>query len=67
MDFNSVFEHISRQIASMNRDQIKEGILQFKGRIRLDFSEAYLDNLDEDRLRHILMAAFVTDARRQPV
>ena len=66
MDFNSVFENISSQIASMSRDQIKEGILHFKGRIKLDFPEAYLDTLDDEKLRHILMAAFVTEARKQP-
>lgn len=67
MDFNSVFESISSQIASMSRDQIKEGILQFKGHFKLDFPEDYLDTLDDDKLRHILMAAFVTEARKQTV
>ena len=66
MDFNSVFENISGQISSMGRDQIKEGILHFKGRLKLDFSEAYLDTLNDEKLRHILMAAFVTEARKQP-
>ena len=46
MDFDSVFQNICSQIASMNRQQIKEGILHFQGRIKLDFPEAYLDTLD---------------------
>ena len=66
MDFDSVFENISSQVSSMSRDQIKEGILQFHGHFKLDFTEAYLDSLDDDKLRHILMAAFVTEARKQP-
>lgn len=67
MDFDSVFENINSQIACFNRQQLKEGILHYQGRIKLDFTEAYLEDLSDDQMRHILMAAFVTDAHKQPI
>lgn len=44
-------------IAEMNRDQVKNEILHFEGRFKLDFAEDYLDKLSLEKLRHILLAA----------
>jgi len=44
-------------IAQMNRDQVKNEILHFEGRFKLDFAEDYLDKLPLEKLRHILLAA----------
>ncbi len=66
MDFDSVFENICGQIACLSRDQLLEGILHYEGRIKLDFTEAYLAELSDDQLRHILMAAFLTETKKQP-
>ncbi|MBN1795505.1 MAG: hypothetical protein JW804_02425 [Sedimentisphaerales bacterium] len=54
------FEKTATTIANLNRDQLTSKIKNFKGRFRMDFTEAYLKNLSVDRLRHILLAAMVT-------
>ena len=54
------FEKTATSIATLNRDQLKERIKRFHGKFKLDFSEDFLDKASVDRLRHILLAAFVT-------
>lgn len=44
-------------INSMSKPEIKSRIMTFKGRFEFDFTEAYLDSLNIDKLRHILIAA----------
>jgi hypothetical protein len=39
--------------------ELKRRIKNFRGRFKLDFTEAYLNRLSEDRLRHILLAALI--------
>ena len=56
-------DHIAHSIASMSRDDIKRELLQFRGRFKLDFSEDYLKDLPLDRLRHILLAAYIQHDR----
>ncbi len=51
------FEQTATSIAAFGKDELKKRIKTFKGRIRLDFTEDYLNNLSVDRLRHILLAA----------
>ena len=53
------FERTATSIASLNRNEVKKRIKNFKGRFRLDFSDEYLDKLTVDRLRHILLAAMI--------
>ena len=53
------FERTATSIASLNRNEVKRRIKNFKGRFRLDFSDDYLDKLTVDRLRHILLAAMI--------
>ena len=44
-------------IDSMSKSEIKSQIMTFKGRFEFDFTDAYLDSLSIDKLRHILVAA----------
>jgi len=53
------FEQTATSIASLDREEIKQLIKNFKGRFKLDFSEDYLNNTSIDRLRHILLAALI--------
>lgn len=46
-----------KSVGSMTKAEIKTRIMSFKGRFEFDFTEAYLDSLDIDKLRHILIAA----------
>lgn len=53
------FEQTATSIASLDREELKQLIKNFKGRFKLDFSEDYLNNTSIDRLRHILLAALI--------
>jgi hypothetical protein len=53
------FEQTATSIASLDRDELKRRIRNFRGRFKLDFTEDYLNNLSVDRLRHILLAALI--------
>ncbi len=53
------FEQTATSIAVLGKDELKRRIRNFRGRFRLDFTEDYLNNLSEDRLRHILLAASI--------
>jgi hypothetical protein len=65
MTFDSAYETISVQIAGMSRSQLKDRLLHFDGQLKLDFTESYLDTLDDERLRHILLAACLVDLQKQ--
>jgi hypothetical protein len=60
MNSRDFFEQTATSIAALDRDELKRRIRNFKGRFRLDFTEDYLDKLNIDRLRHILLAAHVS-------
>ena len=53
------FEKTTTSIAALGKDELKKRIKNFRGRFKLDFSDAYLDALSPDRLRHILLAALI--------
>jgi len=53
------FEQTATSIASLNRNELKKRIKNFRGRFKLDFTEDYLNRLSVDRLRHILLAALI--------
>lgn len=57
------FEYLARVIAVMKRDDVKDEIMGFDGRFKLDFSEDYLEHLTVDRLRHILLAAKIQQSQ----
>jgi len=60
MNSREFFEQTATSIAALDRDELKRRIRNFKGRFKLDFTEDYLDKLNVDRLRHILLAAHVS-------
>jgi hypothetical protein len=60
MNSRDFFERTATSIAALDRDELKRRIRNFKGRFKLDFTEDYLDKLNVDRLRHILLAALVS-------
>jgi hypothetical protein len=64
MSGNSSFEKTCTEVAEMTKNEVKKLLLQFPGRLNLDFTEDYLDGLSVDRLRHILLAALMVDKRK---
>ena len=60
MNSRDFFERTATSIAALDRDELKRRIRNFKGRFKLDFTDDYLDKLNVDRLRHILLAALVS-------
>jgi hypothetical protein len=57
MKSRRTLEKTANSIASMDRSELTRKIKRFNGRIRLDFSEDYLQKASTERLRHILLAA----------
>ncbi len=53
------FEQVASAVNSLNKTEVKNRLLHFKGRFKLDFTEAYLNALSVDKLRHILVAAML--------
>lgn len=66
MSFDSAYETIRLRIAGMNRQELIDHLLHFDGHLKLDFTEPFLKTLEDDRLRHILIAAYLTDSSKQP-
>ena len=58
-------EQTATSIASLGREELTRRIKNFRGRFRLDFTDAYLSNLSVDRLRHILLAALISSKGRK--
>jgi hypothetical protein len=58
------FEKMCSKIASMNKREVIRRLLNFDRSMKLDFTADYLEKLSTDRLRHILLAAFVTVNRK---
>jgi cytochrome bd-type quinol oxidase subunit 1 len=54
------FEKTAVSVATLGRGELKRQIKNFRGRFKLDFTEAYLNTVSLDRLRHILLAALIT-------
>jgi hypothetical protein len=54
------FEQAATSIAALGRAEITKRLKNFHGRVKLDFTDEYLDKLSIDRLRHILFAAIVS-------
>jgi len=60
MPSKEFFEQTATSIAALDRDELKRRIKNFRGRFKLDFTEDYLNQLNIDRLRHILLAAHIS-------
>jgi len=58
------FEQVASAVNSLTKSQLKNRLLNFKGRFKLDFTEAYLNALTVDKLRHILLTAMLTTSKR---
>jgi hypothetical protein len=54
-------EEVAVSISSLGKTEVKRRIKNFRGRFKLDFTDEYLDSLSIDRLRHILLAALLTN------
>ncbi len=65
MATNVSFEQYATSIARMDKSELKQRIKTFPGRLRLDFTEDYLNAAPVDRLRHILLAALLTTRARR--
>ncbi len=59
------FEKLCSEVAALSRNEVKTRLLHFQGRLKMDFTEDYLDGLALDKLRHILLAALAVDARKR--
>ena len=59
------FEKICAQVAGMGKNEVKNRLLHFRGKLKMDFSESYLEGLTVDKLRHILLAALAVETRRR--
>lgn len=54
------FEKMCSAIAAMSKTEVISRLLNFDGPIKLDFTQDYLEGLNVERLRHILLAAVIT-------
>jgi hypothetical protein len=61
MSVPTTYEDIHAQIASLNRQELKDRLLHYKGRLKLDFTEACLDSFPDEKLRHLLLAVYLTE------
>lgn len=59
MTVDRCLEQSATTVVSMGKSELKKRIRSFNGRFRLDFSDDYLNGVNADRLRHILMAAMI--------
>jgi hypothetical protein len=62
-----MFEQYCAYVTTLNKKELMERLLHFDGPIRLDFTAEYLESLDTDKLRHILLAAVLTVERKKIV
>ena len=61
MRFSDSTECLCGKVSEMNRSEVTDCILHYQGRVKLDFTSDYLEELSLDKLRHILLAAMLTD------
>ncbi len=50
-------EAVVSAIRALDRHRLVHELLNFKGALRLDFTEEFLNRLSDEKLRHILLAA----------
>jgi len=56
---NKVEEMPIHQIAELSREELIANLLTFPGTFKFDFTREYLDEINTDQLRHMLMAAYI--------
>lgn len=54
------FEQYCAYISTLGINEVKDHLLHFDGPLNMDFTKEYLDTMDIEKLRHILVAAMVT-------
>ena len=62
-------DQILSNLASLDRQELKDRLAGFKGSFKFDFTPQYLDTLSDERLRHILAAACIvanSEQQREP-
>jgi hypothetical protein len=52
-----VYESLIAEVYVLDRATLIERLAHFPGNLRLDFTEDFLTRCDDDRLRHLLLAA----------
>jgi hypothetical protein len=52
-----VYESLIATVYVLDRSALIERLAHFPGNLRLDFTEEFLARYDDDRLRHLLLAA----------
>lgn len=60
MDSRSYLERSVTLIATLSREEVKRRIRSFQDRLKLDFTDDYLDAISLQCLRHILLAVVLT-------
>ncbi len=55
---------VAREIQGLSRDQCIHRLTHFP-KMRLDFTDDYLRQMSLERLRHVLMAAYLTTWRKR--
>ncbi len=63
MNLSLSIEAMADLVAEMTKNELIDRLLHYEGRPRLDFTEAYLKNQSDEKLRHILFAALSTRAK----
>lgn len=56
MMLDQTFEQVLQQVQDLDRDGCKDRLRRF--RLPLDFTDDYLDGLELERLRHVVIAAW---------
>jgi len=51
------------EIAELSREEVIKSLLNFPGTFKFDFTREYLQGLDTDQLRHMLLAAYIYACR----
>jgi hypothetical protein len=58
-------EKLARELAEMSRQELIRRLLQLHCDFDLDFTDAFLDSLSLERLRHIVLAAMLHQHSQQ--
>jgi hypothetical protein len=64
MSPNASMEELAREISSLDRHSCIDQLQHFD-RIPLDFNRSFFDGMSTEKLRHVLMAAYITVKKRR--
>lgn len=63
MNMSLSLEALANLVAGMSKSELIDRLLHYDGRPRLDFTETYLKNQSDEKLRHILFSALSVRAK----